>query len=453
MALSSRGIARLVAFSSLAACGGSSPGTPRDASGDAPVDAPGIRDARPPPTGPGVPWSREPPGDRPPSAIPQLVAITFDDNFGLAHPAAVGGVNYIVDFLRDKHNPAGVGSADDFDGAPAHVTFYHTSIYVVDDSTTVLGGKYGEDHNGRNRAAWTAALAAGHEAGDHTVNHFNGGVVPIDPDPCCMARNWSYFDWSAEIAACRDALVDPAHGIGAHGGDVIGFRTPFLGYNDAVFDALWDLHFAYDTTLPNCFDDAEDGTNCSWPYTLDAGSPDIAVVSRKFSAPNATIPITFPEVKPHPGLWELPPTTLILPPDSVAAQYHFTPGLRARVAARGALNYPSLHEPATGKIAGLDYTLLIDAGITGDEMAAVLEYNLDLHLSGNRSPLIFIGHSHLYTYSTEDDNPDTPSAEIRDERWRGLQRFMTYALAKPEVRLVAAKDVLAWVQREAGVAK
>jgi len=410
-------------------------------------------DGRPPPDGPGLPWSRQPPGGRLPSEVPQLVAITFDDNFGLADPAAVGGVDYIVDFFRDRHNPPGAGNADDFDGAPAHVTFFHTSIYVVDDSQVVLGGEHGEDHSGRNRAAWTAAFQAGHEAADHTVHHFNGGVVPLDPDPCCQARDWGYAEWRDEIAACRDTLIDPGIGIGAQLEDVIGFRTPFLGYNDHLFDALWDLGFAYDTTLPNCFDDVEDGGNCSWPYTLDAGSPDVEVLARKFSTPDASIPITFPEVTAHAGLWELPPTTLVVPPDSVADQYGFAPGLRTRVTARAPLPYPSLYEPSTGKIAGLDYTLLIDAGLTGDEMAAVLEYNLDLHLLGNRAPFIFIGHSHLYTYSTADDNPDTPSAEIRDERWGGLKRFLAYALTKPEVRLVAARDVLDWMQRASGVGR
>src|SRR6266545_6543730 len=109
-------------------------------------------------------WSREPPGGLEPAGIPQLVSITFDDNFGLADPASAGGMNYILDFYKDRRNPPGTGNAENFDGAPIKTTFYYTSIYLIDSAVTVLRGKPGEDEMGRNRAAWTAAVQAGHEA-------------------------------------------------------------------------------------------------------------------------------------------------------------------------------------------------------------------------------------------------------------------------------------------------
>jgi peptidoglycan/xylan/chitin deacetylase (PgdA/CDA1 family) len=388
-------------------------------------------------------WSRQPPGGLNPKNIPQFVSITFDDNFGLANPAAVGGMNYIIDFYKNKKNPAGTGNPKNFDGSPIKTSFYHTSIYIVDEKQIVLGGKSGEDHLGRNRKAWSAAFQFGHEAAVHTVNHFNGGVVPLDLDDCCRARNWKVEEWEAEIKSCKDTLTG-AEGIGAKPNDVIGFRAPFLGYNDNVFSALRNLKFTYDTTLPNCFDDAENGKNCSWPYTLNEGSPDADVLARKFPT------FKFPKVTSHPGLWEIPPTALVVPPDTLSSHYRFTPGLRARIAKRGPLPYPSVYERSTGKIAGLDYTLLMDAGLTGAEMSAVLKYNLDLHIAGNRSPLVFIAHSHLYTYSTPEDNPDTPTAAERDARWKGLTDFILYALAKPEVRIVSAKDLLEWIQIAAG---
>ena len=441
-----RAVALLLATTVAAACGGSStpPSDTIDAEPPDVVDG-GVPDVIPPPdAGPGLPWSQSPPGGRAPADVPQLVAITFDDNFGLADPSATGGVDYIVDFFKGRKNPAGAGNAADFDGAPAHVSFFHTSIYLVDPSQHVLGGKPGEDNDGRNRAAWSAAFADGHEAADHTVNHFNGGIVPLDPDDCCRARNWSPAEWAAEIQSCKDTLTGPT-GVGAKAADVIGFRTPFLGYNDNTFTALQSLGFVYDTTLPNCFGDDEDGTNCSWPYTLDSGSPDVDVLRQKFPA-SSTSPISFPEVTAHPGLWELPPTTLVLPPDSEAAKYAFTPGLRDRVAALAPLPYPSLYEASTGKIAGLDYTLLMDAKVTGDEMRAILSYNLDLHLAGNRAPIVFVAHAHLYAFSSAKDNPDTPTAAARDARWKGLTEFILYAASKPDVRLVSTKEVLRWVQ-------
>ena len=391
-----------------------------------------------------VPWSRVPPGGLSPKEVPQFVAITFDDNFGLASPTAAGGINYIVDFFKSRKNPAGKGRAENFDGSPIHASFFHTSIYVVDDSKKVLGGKSGEDHEGRNRKAWSEAFTAGHEAGNHTVNHFNGGVVPLDPDDCCRARNFTARQWEEEIASCRQHLSGP-EGIGAKPSDVVGFRAPYLGYNDAMLTALTNLGFVYDTSLPNCFDDSEDGSNCSWPYSLDRGSPDVDVLSRKFSKDND--PVRFPEVTRHPGLWEFPPTTLIVPPDDVASRYGFSAGMRERIAKKGPLPYPSIYEASTGKITGLDYTLLMDAGLTGAEMGAVLKYNLDLHINGNRAPLIFVAHSHLYTSSTPEENPDTPTADVRDERWKGLTDFITYALSKPETRMVRVRDIHQWITK------
>jgi Polysaccharide deacetylase len=387
-------------------------------------------------------WSQLSPGDRMPADVPQFVAITFDDNFGLALPGSVGGVRAIVKYYAEKHNPAGAGNAADFDGVPIRASFFDTSIYMVDSSERVLGGNEGEDQKGRNRAAWKSALAAGHEIADHTVNHFNGGGAVINQDDCCRARDWSVAQWSAEIASCRTTLTEPHFGLGAK--DVIGFRAPYLSYNDNLFTALQDLGFAYDSSLPNCFNDEEDGTNCSWPYTLDEGSPDADALARvlKRSDPQ----IFLPTIKRHSGLWELPITTLIVPADSAAGKYHFRTGLRERIAAHAPFPYPSIYDAAAGKITGLDYTLLIDAGVTGDEMRAILEYNLDLHLSGNHSPLNFVAHAHLYALSNPDDNPDTLTNADRQARWNGLTDFIAYALTKPDVRVVADEDVLAWMR-------
>jgi peptidoglycan/xylan/chitin deacetylase (PgdA/CDA1 family) len=398
---------------------------------------------------PAVPWSRHPPGGKNPEDVPQLVTVTFDDNFGLADPGASGGVRAIVDFFAGKNNPAGTHDIENFDATRAKTTFYFTTIYLIDEAKKVLGGKPGQDEGGRNRAAWTAAVQAGHEPGDHTVNHFNGGVVQSDGTDCCRARNWNVRQWSNEISAARRDLTSSTDGIGAGPDGVVGFRAPYLGYNDHLFTALENLKFAYDTSVANCFDDAEDGGNCSWPYTLGGGSRDVEVLTRKFTRSGAAPPLRFPALTSHPRLWEIPVTTLVVPPDEAAAAFSFTAGLRRRISARGALPYPSVYEPTTGKITGLDYTLLMDAKITGAEMSAILKYNLDLHIAGNRAPLMFVGHSHLYGFSSAADNPDTPTVEIRDERWNGLRDFINYALAKPEVRLVAAKDVVSWMARSA----
>ena len=391
---------------------------------------------------PAAPWSRMPPAGLAPSDVPQLVAITFDDNFGLAAPRAVGGVSAVVEFYRGKHNPPPLRSGDN-GGAAITTTFFNTSVYMIDPAQSVIGGNRGEDRAGRNLAAWKSAAAAGHEMADHTVNHFNGGGVGTSAEACCRQRNFSVAQWSAEIAVLPD------------GDDRSEFR-PWRYARIRISRALPRLQRRYVyglgaagllptiSSLPNCFAADEDGTNCSWPYRLDAGSPDAEALARHLGRMHPSIKL--PAIEPHAGMWELPVTTLIVPPDADAAKYGFKTGLRERIAKRAPLVYPSLYEASTGKITGLDYALLIDAGITGDEMRAILSYNLDLHLAGNRAPLIFVAHSHLYAFSGADDNPDTPSNADRAARWNGLAAFITYALTKPDVRMVGTGDVLAWMQ-------
>ncbi len=387
-----------------------------------------------------VAWSRLPPANLKPTEVPQLVAITFDDNFGLASQKSVGGVNAIVQYYAGKRNPMGKGDAADFGSAPIRTTFFDTAIYMLDPATSVPGSARGKDRSGRNRAAWKSAVAAGHEIADHTVSHFNGGAVFVNGDECCRPRDWSAEQWRTEIASCRTVLTASRYGLGAAA--IIGFRSPYLSFNDNLFTALHDLGFNYDSSLANCFDDAEDGTNCSWPYSLAQGSPDAETFARKLSAgPN---PLVLPHVQAHPGLWELPVTTLIVPSDSLADKYQFEPGLRDRIANRAPMPYPSFYEPPTGKITGLDYTLLIDAGLSGDEMRAILSYNLDLHLAGNHSPLIFVAHAQLYTSRKGD--PDAKAEANGEMRWKGLTAFISYAMSKPEVRIVSARDALAWTQ-------
>ena len=368
-----------------------------------------------------VPWSQVPPNALDPKTVPQFVAVTFDDNFGLEDRGAVGGVRSILDYYASHRNS---------DGTPIRTTFFDTTIYMAPPSQTVVGGAKGEDGSGGNLRAWRQAVKDHQEIADHTVNHFNGGPVPISADPCCRARNWSKADWAAEIGAARDMLTT---GLGLPPQTLEGFRAPYLGYSDSMFDALTELGFVYDSSLPNCFEPDEDAASCSWPYTLDAQSPDVAALA-SYDEVGGERPRLFPTLSAHPGLWELPPTTLVVPPDSAARTYRFRPGLRSRLARKSPLPYPGIYDPTTGKIVGMDYTLLVNADLSGDDMRAILEYTLDQHLNGNHSPLVFVAHSHLYAYSGRQNNPDTPSDAVRRARWRGLRQFLDYALSKPSVR-------------------
>src|SRR6516164_3223900 len=82
---------------------------------------------------PAIPWSRLPPAGLDPAEVPQFVAVTFDDNFGLAVKRATGHAPPIVEFFSAKRSP-GSGREDDFGGDPIATTFFDTSMYMVDES-------------------------------------------------------------------------------------------------------------------------------------------------------------------------------------------------------------------------------------------------------------------------------------------------------------------------------
>jgi peptidoglycan/xylan/chitin deacetylase (PgdA/CDA1 family) len=351
-----------------------------------------------------VAWSRSPPGGLQSWQVPQFVALTFDDNYTSGLNDVKGGMTWATTFTKPLVNPPSKMQAGTFDGTPLRASFYFTSLYIDGDML--------------NQRAWRTAFADGHEAADHTRQHGMGG-------------SFTLAQWIDEMQACKDALTNPMNGIGAMASDIVGFRAPYLAYNASMYTALVSQSFVYDTSITNCWDDAENGTNCSWPYTLDEGSPDAALLTKKFlGAP----------IDKYPGLWEVPVTAFVVPPDSKAAEYQFTPGLRDRIAAIGLGR--SVYEPSTGKIGGVDITMFVNAKMTASDVTATLEYSLDLHLAGNRAPFVILAHSNVYAsnYTAPVGAPDYI------DRQQAIEKFIAYALAKPDVRVRPVRDILAWMQ-------
>jgi hypothetical protein len=348
-------------------------------------------------------WSKKPPGLEPVD-VPQFVAVTFDDNFVSGLGDDSGGMTWATSFFEPLRNPAGSGFAPTFDGSPARTSFYGNCLYLDDEST---------------RKSWRTARDHGHELGNHTVSHLHGG-------------QFTAADWTEQIAPCTAALTKSENGLGVGVDDVRGFRAPFLEYSSELFGALQSQGLWYDTSVQSCWGAGDDGTSCAWPYTLDQGSPDGVNLTAKFQTP--TVP-------PSAGLWELTPSALFVPPDTLAAQYGFEPGLRQRIPAD--MPAPSFYEATTGRIAPLDVTLFVDAGLSPAEVLATLKYTLDLRLQGNRAPLIFIGHTHVYAsnYGAAAKAPDASA------RQRVIEDFVRYAQTLPVVRLRPVADILSWMQR------
>ncbi|HVR61778.1 MAG TPA: hypothetical protein VMU50_07745 [Polyangia bacterium] len=350
-----------------------------------------------------VPMSSRPPGGLSPDRVPQLVALTFDD---LAYSGIEGstGMGAIVDggvrwaatdLISGLANPAGSGQAATYDGTPVRVSLFGSSIYVgiwESESPTFV------------KRAWHDGWAAGNEMNNHTHNHPHGMMFTVD-------------QWNSEITTCLDWLTKPfnadevnfdpkpQNGVGIPPDQIHGFRTPYLEWNDAVLSAVAANGFWYDTSIENGWEG--DGTNFPWPYTLDSGSP--GIVDR---------PIT-----PHAGLWELPVTPFIMPEE-----------LRARAGS-------ACTDPAAGRVTGFDYNLWVSCATNADDFVATLKHTLDLRLQGNRAPFVIGAHPDYYS-----SKYDAPPKATAPERRAAMAAFVAYALGKPDVRLVTARQILDWVR-------
>ena len=324
--------------------------------------------------------SRKIPGNLTAEQTPQFISIGFDDNY------YADGMVWILNYLKKIKNPAGKNNPQTFDGTPVRVSFFNNTNnaeQVVPGTT--LANTYGE------------AYKDGHEIGNHTKTHTTSATT---------TRNV----WEAEIADCKQELAS----LNIPSGKIIGFRAPFLLYNDSTFTVLEKLGFLYDCSIENGFDDQTDGSNFAWPYQLDKGSRD-----------NKTI-------KAHPGLWELPSYAVIVPP-----------GLRQQIKKRF-----SGFDENTGKITGLDWNLVAGyseggSGLTKDEYLGTLKYTLDQRLKGNRAPMLFGAHTPFYTakaMGVDIHPPNLSSQEMREV----IQEFINYALTKPDVRVVPFCKILEW---------
>ena len=321
--------------------------------------------------------SAQPPGGLTVAQAPQFVLLGFDDN------PQTGPMTWFVDYLKDRRNA---------DGTPVRAIFFSNGRYWNDRTLISI------HHRAHNE---------GHEIANHTQNHDNGS-------------DFTVAKWRSEMAAC-EATFDET-GIPAAG--VVGFRTPFLAYNAATFEALVREGQVYDSSIEEGDQPGQDGTNFLWPYTLDEGSPGNAH--------------SFPEGSPkrvgrHPGLWEIPLHVFLIPADEDCERYGARPGLRARVGAALKVAYGGGSGEPADKISGLDWNVLEAAKCDGPEFLAILKHTLDLRLAGNRAPFMVGGHTALYPV----DKPD---------RRKAMEEFIAYALTKPEVRFVTGKQLIAWLR-------
>ena len=137
-------------------------------------------------------------------------------------------------------------------------------------------------------------------------------------------------------------------------------------------------------------DEPNAGANRSYPFTLDYGVPDgTCGPTDKFQACT--------ETERYKGLWEVPVWEM---KSEDGESYGMDPGA------------PS---PGNGK---------------GRPVDEVLRYNFDLAYNGNRAPLPL--YVHLGWFS--------------DERILGTQKFIKYAMSKPDVYFLTMHQMVDWMK-------
>jgi peptidoglycan/xylan/chitin deacetylase (PgdA/CDA1 family) len=323
-----------------------------------------------------------PPNGLKANEVPVFVVIGSDDNH-----SAIADVAAILDSMRHA------------DGTELKMTFYS---------------------NNTNDAVWTDDLAAahakGHEMALHTANH-----PDFTSNPTEIAKI------SEEISSNRTWISQQ---LGVSASQLNGFRTPFLALTDSVLFAVRQNGLLYDCSLEDGWQLDRNAKNYFWPYTMDAldkhsAWPAILNIGRS--------PEISPKLSSHPGIWQIPVYPFELMPDSVVEKYGLSKGWRAEVAKR----FPDADPAPIGwKITGFDYNLWFQFNFTPAEFTALLQYNLDQRLAGNRAPLTIGIHANYY--DTWESNGT--------ERRAALETFVRNNAKNPNVRFVTAQQLIAWMK-------
>lgn len=208
-----------------------------------------------------MPHSFNPPGGLKPEAVPQFVCYGFDDN-GFAD-----GMEWILNFVKEKKNPAGKGNSATFDGSNVRATFFITTSYGSDSGTI---------------QQWKQAFIDKHEIANHTHTHDD-----------TIKEKSNKQTWLNEINDCNKYLTQ---WLGIDKSSIVGFRTPFLSQSEATYQAMTQVGFLYDCSVEH-FKELASNKFC-WPYTLDQGK-------------HPTTTWGTPPNGKYAGLWEMPVYTIL----------------------------------------------------------------------------------------------------------------------------------------------
>jgi peptidoglycan/xylan/chitin deacetylase (PgdA/CDA1 family) len=128
---------------------------------------------------------------------------------------------------------------EDITQTPAHFTIYCSGSYFFPNGS------------GKSNIGWggTAAdieerfsyhqkgIDLGHDIGSHAIGHLQGG-------------DWSYNRWHDELAKFDEVVAENLIGKDGNPHKCVGFRAPYLEWNNNMMKALDDLDYVYDVSPP-----------------------------------------------------------------------------------------------------------------------------------------------------------------------------------------------------------
>lgn len=176
-----------------------------------------------------------------------------------------------------------------------------------------------------------------------------------------------------------------------------GFRAPYLVHNPEVRSVIYRNGLLYDSSIEEPvgpFTPSGNFSHRGWPYTMDDGIAQLC---------NWTYPaaMCLPTER-YPGLWEIPLWDL---PSA----------------------YTNINQNS--------YTMNPGNGYGGD-LYTTLSTDFDMSYNGNRAPFPIYVHTPWF-------NANTSSS---------LQKFIDYALSKPDVYFVTMQELIAWMENPVSAA-
>ncbi|MEM4267449.1 MAG: polysaccharide deacetylase family protein [Candidatus Woesearchaeota archaeon] len=170
--------------------------------------------------------------------IKGLVGVGIDAVLGERKPLilCIDGISY-TDTINESLRLS--RELSELSGCQTKFTYFinTVSLFETIKGGSTLGCSSKQDISKRLELM-SKAIEEGHEIGSHTVRHYDGGK---------NGKNWSKQQWVDELSEF-DGHIEKLFFKNGRPYKAVGFRAPYLSYNDAMYEALRELGYQYDTS-------------------------------------------------------------------------------------------------------------------------------------------------------------------------------------------------------------